>query len=119
MKIPGSDSSDAVKRKLSTEQAVDAQAQKLKKDSEKARADGHIKEQDTVKVNLGRYISQELNPQKLEATSQERVAQLKALIDSGQYHASSEAVAKSFLDYVEHEVDFEKSRERESKIEEI
>jgi len=104
MKIPPNDSgnkkitpaeSDAVvlkrraEQKAETAKEINAAATQLLGGTSEG-ADGT----DKVDLSLGKYISQELDPEKLEAESKDRVAKLKALIEAGQYKPDTTKVAE-------------------------
>ena len=62
---------------------------------------------DQVDLTLGKYISEELNPDKIEAESKDRVAKFKALIESGQYKTDSQAVAARIANTLTEEISAE------------
>ena len=64
-----------------------------------------LEDTDTVDVSLGKSINSTV-----AGDREQRVAELKALIASGQYKPDAKAVAGAFLNYVNDEVWFEKMR---------
>ncbi|MCB0354702.1 MAG: flagellar biosynthesis anti-sigma factor FlgM [Bdellovibrionales bacterium] len=90
MKIRKAEPSEVVRANaqgVSHSNAKDAQAAARKK------AQSEYGSGDTVHLSLGRAIQSELNPELLLQERAERVAELKKLVNSGQYHRSSEDVA--------------------------
>jgi len=54
-----------------------------------------IHQNDSVKLNLGRAIGEQLNIEEMKAERQNRVQELKELIEAGKYDPSREKVAES------------------------
>ena len=62
-------------------------------------------EADTVEVSLGRSINAEIG-----SARREKIEQLKALIERGQYRPDAKAVAAAVADYIDDEVWYERLR---------
>ena len=81
----------------------------------KVASGSQLRESDTVELSLGRSINSEFVSERAQ-----RVAELKALIASGQYNPSAKAVAGSVAAFIDDEIWFENlSRAEDPKPEEV
>lgn len=102
-KIGANDNSEAVivrKREQTARPEATGQERADQVRSAKAQANGT----DQIHIGLGRYINDYLDPAKLESQSRSRVAELKQLIESGQYSVDSNALATKVANVLSEEV---------------
>ncbi|MBX7137152.1 MAG: flagellar biosynthesis anti-sigma factor FlgM [Oligoflexia bacterium] len=104
MKVPPGDSSDAVKKLLRNDSNNDAV--KIMRDTKPpgSRA-AALPGEDSVEVTkVGRYLSSELQPEKIEAASRANIERLKELIGSGNYRPSADEIAAKLAGHIDDEV---------------
>ena len=63
---------------------------------------------DRVNMALASAINQQFDPQAINEEQDAKVARLKALVNSGKYNVSSDAIAAAFAERVDEEVFFGK-----------
>ncbi len=110
MKVPGGENAE----KLRIQSLQRAKADGTDKTQANKAAENTVAEQvdskagsDRVSLSLGRLLSQELNPGHIDLARSQKVAELKQLIELGQYKPEPEKVAKSLADYIDEEISIE------------
>lgn len=110
MKVPGGENSEKLRiQSLQKPSADNSEAVQIHKSADKAKqAQAALGDStDKVSLSLGRLLSQELNPGQADTARNERVAELKRLIELGQYKPEPEKVAKTLADYLDEEISIE------------
>jgi anti-sigma28 factor (negative regulator of flagellin synthesis) len=108
MKVPPNDSKKGVIESQKPSTSASERARELEQQRREKGAGTTISQvgQDVIDISIGKYLNQELDPAKIAAEREARVAELKELVQAGKYNPDPKEVATKIAESLDDEVSF-------------